>query len=202
MGDAGLAAECEHDRVVRERDGAAAERRVPDEDELTGAELVIVPVDGEARAAAEDEVDLLVAEGRLGVLLDDPAGRSGGVRVHAERADVELPPDRPPFEAVVQLDPVELVDVHVAHRKSSRQRGSACRRARSPSSAAYLPTIAGARSYATRRCSNAASPSPASASKHAALYGPCHVPGWRASVSATIARPWSTLPAARCANAT
>ncbi len=142
----GLAAEREHDRVVGQRLCASPERRVADEDELAGAELVLVAVDREARAAAQDEVDLLVAELRLGVLLDDPAGGAGRVCVHAERSDVEATADRPPLEAVVQLDAFELVDVGVRHPKTSCQRGSDCRRVRSPSSGAYLAMIAGARS--------------------------------------------------------
>ena len=64
---------------VVERDGAALQGRVADEDELTRAELVLVAVDREPRAAAEHEVDLLVAERAFGVLLDDrapPASRA------------------------------------------------------------------------------------------------------------------------------
>ena len=175
---AGLAAEREHDRVVGQRDRAAPERRILHEDELAGAELVLVAVDREARATAEDEVDLLMTERRLGVLLDDLARRPGCVRVHAERTDVEPAPHGPPHEAVVQLDPVELVDVHVRHPKSSCQRGSDCRRVEVAVVGRVLADHVRTRARARRRrCANAASSSPASASKHAALYGALPRPG-------------------------
>ena len=88
-GLAGLAAEREHEGVVVERDGPALQRRVVDEDELAGPELVLVAVDGEPGSAAQDEVDLLVAEAALGVLLDDlpPASR----RVYALTPKARMP---------------------------------------------------------------------------------------------------------------
>ena len=84
---------------------------------------MLVPVDREARAAAEDEIHLLVSELRLGVLLYHLAARSGRVGVDAECADVEAAPHRPPDETVIQLDAVELVDVGVRHPISSATAG-------------------------------------------------------------------------------
>ena len=66
-----LAAERQHDRVRVHRDGTTLQRGIAHEHELSGPELVLVAVDREDRAPAEDEVDLLVAELTLGVGLDD-----------------------------------------------------------------------------------------------------------------------------------
>jgi hypothetical protein len=131
---AGRAAEREHSSVVVERNGPALQRRAADEDELAGRELVVRSVDREARAAPQDEVDLLVAEAAFGVLFDDrPAHVARGVGVDAESADPEASADRAPDKAVGQLDSVELVEVGNRHSASSTQRGSACRPAKSAS---------------------------------------------------------------------
>ena len=111
-----LAAQRQHDGVAVERNSPSAERRLAQEDQLAGTELVVRAVDGEPGSTTQDEVDLLVPEAALGMLFDDlPADLMGRVRVDAERANPEVPTDRPPDEAVRHLDRLELVDVRPGH---------------------------------------------------------------------------------------
>src|SRR6476646_1558143 len=162
---AGLAAEREHDRVLFERDRPAPQLWIAEEHELTSAELVLVPVDREERPAAQDEVDLFVPELALCVLLDDlPAHLERGVGVDTERPDVEVPADRMPDESVRHLDRVELVDVRDAHFASSSKRGFPRNGSRSVSWGSHFSTLSRFSSRAERRCSSAASVSPAIAS--------------------------------------
>src|SRR4051812_45435447 len=165
-----LAADGEHGRVVRERHRAAAKRRVAQVYELSLAELVLVSVDGEEDASTQDEVELLVPVDLLRVLLHDPAARAGRVRVGAKRLDPEAAAHGAPDEAVAHLDRVELVDVRRVHERRSPNRGSSRSGSRSVSSRKYpaeCPSVSSSR--ARRRCSNAASASPAWASQQPAL---------------------------------
>ena len=200
---AGLPAEREHDRVRIERHRAAAQHGIADEDELAGAQLVLVALDREARAAAQHEVDLLVLEVGLAVLLDDlRAGLPRRIGVDTEALDPEPAAHRAPDEAVGHLDPVEVVDVRRLHEKSSCQRGSSCSVARSSSWGAKPRTASGSSSTALRSAAKARSASPWSASKQAELYGPGHSSGCRAISVSSIARPPSTSPARALAKAT
>ena len=111
-----FAAQRKDGRVVGERHRSAPQRRVAQEDELPRRQLELFPADGEPHAAADDEVDLLVAKVRLGMLLDDlPPGLGRRVDVDAEGADVEVPAHRPPDEPVRQLDRVQFVEMGPAH---------------------------------------------------------------------------------------
>src|SRR5262249_50657225 len=102
-------------------------------DERAGGSVDLLVAEDERRAAARDEVQLLVAV-LLVVLLDDALrALLPGVRVCPEGSDAEPPAHRAPGEAlVVDLDPVELVEVapfvrllpHVRPRSASSTTGS------------------------------------------------------------------------------
>ena len=169
MGLARLAADRQHGGIVAQRDGAPPQVRIAEEDQLPGAELMLVVADGEAHAAAQHDVELLVAVQLLGVLLDHLTARTRRVRVDAEGLDPEPAAHRPPHEPVGQLDRVELVDVRGRHPNSSRQRGSSRSGSRSVSSAAHLRTSASSICIARRSSSNAASGFPSSDSQQALL---------------------------------
>src|SRR6476646_1783063 len=115
----GLTADSEHGGVIGQRDSAPLQGWIPDEDELTRVELVLVAVDRESHTTAQDEVDLLVLELRFRVFLDDLPADTRRVRVGAERPDAEVSAHRPPDEAFRHLDRIELVDVHQIHVKAS-----------------------------------------------------------------------------------
>jgi hypothetical protein len=85
-------------------------------DERAGRRVDLLAVEGERRASAQHDVDLLVAVRALGVLLDHPlAGLLRRVCVRAERADVEPAPERSPRQALVvggeRLEVVEVRDL-------------------------------------------------------------------------------------------
>jgi hypothetical protein len=81
-------------------------------DERTGRGVDLVVAEDERRAAACDEVELLVAV-LLVVLLDYALGALlGGIRVRAEGCDPQPPPDGPPEQALfVDREAVEVVEV-------------------------------------------------------------------------------------------
>src|SRR4029079_19629478 len=83
-------------------------------DERAGRRVVLLALDVERRPAGDDDVELLSAV-LLAMLFDDAlAGFRSGVGVDAEGADVELPSDRPPGQALLALDRegLQLADVH------------------------------------------------------------------------------------------
>src|SRR5207245_8235829 len=83
-----------------------------DEDERSGGSVDLVVAESERRAAAEDDVHLLVAVS-LVVLLDHALARLlGGVRVGAERRDAEAAAHGAPDELSARhRQRLQLVDV-------------------------------------------------------------------------------------------
>ena len=103
---------------------------------MAGGAVHALAVELERRAAALDEVELLVVVVgvRLVVLVDDPVARlATRPRVHVEGRDAEVVPDGPPRAAAVTLllDLVEMrycVAVHGTSCGSSFVRRAATRR--------------------------------------------------------------------------
>ena len=94
------AADREHERALFRGVGHAHDLGIGQVDERAGGRVDRLLAERESRAAADDDVDLLVT-GALVVLLDDDvADLLGRVRVDAEGLDPEPAPDRPPLEAV------------------------------------------------------------------------------------------------------
>jgi hypothetical protein len=102
--NAGLAADGEDGRAVLERDGGSLRRRLADEDEAAGADVVLLAAEREARAAGDDDVHLLVPERLLAVLLDDVLAPVARVAVDPEGADAERPSDRPQCTPATSID--------------------------------------------------------------------------------------------------
>src|SRR3954452_7639259 len=107
--DAPPPADDEDRRLRLGRPRLAGEARVRDEHERPGRRVELLAVHGEARRAADHDVQLLVAGGaallrRLVVALDRLV--AGGLRhpgVDAERADAEVVADRLPVGLAVRL---------------------------------------------------------------------------------------------------
>ena len=95
---------------------AIAPRFVPgsDEDDCAGGRVDLVVAERERRAAADDDVHLLVVVA-LEVLFDHPFPGVAGVRIGAEGGDPEPPADGPEDEGAVRIRDrqlLQLVDVH------------------------------------------------------------------------------------------
>ena len=124
----GHAADRKYRRVRLLRDGRALLRRIVEIDECAGGRVDLLAVDGERRVPGDDGVDLLVAELRLGVLLDDlVAGVRGGIRVDPERGDTECLAHRLPDERAEDGNAFELVErqaLHDTSRSASSTTGS------------------------------------------------------------------------------
>lgn len=98
------ASDGENDRVVAGCHRAANDRGIGNEDGRSARRLLSLARDRERRAAARDDVELLLT-GRLLVLLDQRVTFLGGTEsVHAERSDVERPADREPLKPLDRLD--------------------------------------------------------------------------------------------------
>src|SRR5439155_906009 len=96
-------------RLCRE---GAAQRPGRAMDEGSGSRVVLPALDREGRASRNDDVELFVPI-LLAVLLDHAlTGFLRGVRVDAERANVEVAPDRTPRQPVLPRDRerLQLVD--------------------------------------------------------------------------------------------
>src|SRR5207302_10553107 len=111
----------------------------------------LLAAEREPGPAADDHVQLLVADSLLGVLLDDPvADLLGRVGVDAEGADPEPPPDRTPLEPLHDRDAVELVEmgnlVRHAPRNASSTTGSSRSTPSTRSSGFSLPAQRGSAS--------------------------------------------------------
>ena len=122
-----LAADRQHDGALLLLERDALHGRVADEDDRAGRRVEILAVDRELRAAAEDDVHLLVPAGaaaQLVVVLDDVlADALARVDVRPERADPEPAPQRVPDDAR-DRDRVEVVEVHGLPTRRHRLRSS------------------------------------------------------------------------------